>query len=113
MMDDEKESKLDAIRRKIAEHAKARADAEYLDEFKKSKLAMLMKEYEKSGFSAVSAQEREARADPKYIEILEGLREATEKAERQRWELRLLEMEFEKWRTLEVTRRKEKERYGA
>lgn len=112
-MSEEQESRLDTIRKDVAAYAKARADLVYLDEYRKSHLAILMKEYEAKGFSAVSAQEREGRADPRYIVTLQGLREATEIAEQKRWELKIVEMQFEKWRTQEATRRAEKSRYGA
>jgi hypothetical protein len=86
--------------------AKAKSEADYLNHFRKSKLAILMKKYEPS-FPTAAAQEREARADPEYIEILQGLRAATEACEKERWELKLVEMKFESWRTKEATKRAE------
>ena len=112
-MSEEQETRLDTIRKDVTAYAKAKADMVYLDEYKKSHLAILMKEYEAMGISAVNAQERESRADPRYITTLEGLREATEIAEQKRWELKIVEMQFEKWRTQEASRRAEKGRYGA
>ena len=112
-MNEEQESRLDNIRKDVAAYASARANMVYLDEYKKSHLAILMKEYEAQGFTSVAAQEREGRADKRYIATLEGLKEATEIAEQKRWELKIVEMQFEKWRTQEATRRAEKSRYGA
>ena len=53
--------------------AKAKADRVYLEEFRKSKKALLMKDALKQGIEAANAQEREAYADPEYIELLRGL----------------------------------------
>ncbi len=107
------EARLNAIRTKIAEYAKAAADRDHLDEFKKSKLAILMKKYEKAGFYTAAAQEREARADAEYLELLDGLRDATEQAELLRWELRVEEWKFEAWRTRQANQRAERKAYGA
>lgn len=88
-------------------YAKAKADMDYLGHFRKSKLAILMKQYATRGHETAAAQEREARADSEYIQVLEGLREATEICEKERWELNLVKMKFEAWRTAEATKRAE------
>jgi hypothetical protein len=94
----------------LSEQAKkcavAKAQMDYLEEFKKSKLAILMKRYEPQ-FPAANAQEREARADSEYIELLEGLKVARETYETERWDLKIAEMRFEAWRTKEATKRAE------
>ncbi len=107
------EARIHEIRQKVAEYAKATAEREYLDEFKKSQLAILMKKYEGLGISAVSGQEREARADPEYKTTLEGLKAAVENAERLRWELKILEMQFDAWRTRQANQRAERGKYDA
>jgi hypothetical protein len=97
-------SKLDSL---SAEYAEAQSTVEYLEEFKKSKLALLMKEAEIKGHNTAAAQEREARSSKEYLELLEGLRVATEQAIRAKWALKKFEMEFERWRTKESTKRAE------
>lgn len=91
-----------------AEYAKAEANRVYLAEFRKSKKAVLMKRAEaaNSELSGV-AQEREAYAHPEYLELLEGLKEATEQAVYLRWQLEAWKMRFESWRTKESTKRAE------
>lgn len=106
------ESRLHEIREKVEAYAKAYAEREYLDEFKKSKLAILMKKFEPS-FPTAAAQEREARAHPEYQELLSGLRAAVEESERLRWELKIAEMQFEAWRTRAANQRAERSRYSA
>lgn len=87
--------------------AKEKAKVAYLEEFKKSKLAILMKQAEAKGYSSAAAQEREARANPEYIELIDGLQEAVERSEYARWQLVTAQMGVEVWRSLESTRRAE------
>jgi hypothetical protein len=100
------------LRETVEKYAKAKADYEYLEDFKKSKIAILMKEAEKQGFSTAAAQEREARAHPDYLEVLEGLRVANYEAEKLKRELWLAELASEIWRTNESSRRAEMRGYG-
>lgn len=110
--DEQVEQRMTALRETSRKYAEAKGHYEYLEDFKKSKLAILMKDAEKAGFTTAAAQEREARAHAEYIEVLEGLREANVNAEKLRWELRLAEMGAEIWRTLESSRRAEMRGYG-
>ena len=71
---------VDFIYRTAPMYAQAKANRVYLEEFRKSKKALLMKG---SGESAIGAQEREAYAHADYLQLLEGLREAVEKEIRQ------------------------------
>lgn len=105
------EKRMQTLRETAARYAKAKADYEYLEDFKKSKLAMLMKEAEVNGHKTAASQEREARAHPDYLICLDGLRAANEQAEKLRWELRLAEMGAEIWRTMESSRRAEMRGY--
>lgn len=106
------EQRLHELRQKAAEFAKAEAERSYLDHYRKSKLAILMKAYE-IDHKTTTAQEREARADPEYIELLKGLRVATETAERLKWELKISQMGVDIWRTKQANNRKEREGYNA
>lgn len=110
----------DAIERRLAElrdiaekFSKAYAQKEYIEEFKKSKLAMLMKDAEIKGFTTSAAQEREARAHPQYLELLAGLKDATEQSESLRWQLKIAEIGAEVWRTKQANVRAERKAYGA
>lgn len=113
-MDDETiERRLSELRETAKKYAKAFAQREHLDEFKKSKLAMLMKKAERDGFTTAAAQEREARAHDDYLELLDGLKEATETSEALRWELKIAEIGAEVWRTQQASKRAERRGYGA
>jgi hypothetical protein len=101
------ERRLQELRDTADRYAKALAQCEYLDEFKKSKLALLMKDAEVLGFATAAAQEREARAHPDYKGLLEGLRDAREAAESLRWKLKIAEIGADIWRTQQSNRRAE------
>lgn len=94
-------------------HSKAKAKRIYLEEFKKSKMAILMKDAEMSGAKTSAAQERDAYANQDYQEFLKGLAVAVQEEERLRYEMKSLEMEMEVWRTLRADERMERKVYGA
>ena len=89
------------------EYAQAQAEAEYISEFRKSQKALLMKDAEVAGVKTAAIQEREAYAHPEYLELLQGLRAATEQALSCKWRLEIAKMRFEAWRTQNATRRAE------
>jgi hypothetical protein len=82
--------------------ASARADRIYLEEFRKSLKAKLMKEHPEL---PVSAQEREAYADPRYQQHLEGIQAAVHNDELMRWMKEKKLAEVEAWRTASSNRR--------
>jgi hypothetical protein len=98
---------LDFIRDNAPAYAEAKAHRIYLEEFRKTKKALCMKSSEALGTTAISAQEREAYADPEYQQLLEGLREAVAKEEKLRWLIVAAQARIEVWRTLEANRRTE------
>lgn len=84
------------------EYAKAKAHRVYLEEFRKSKKSILMRE---SGLSAVAAQEVAAYAHPEYLELLAGLEAAVEAEESLRWALVAAQARVEVWRSQEASNR--------
>lgn len=84
--------------------AKAKAERIYLEEYRKSLKAILMK---RSLETAVNAQEREAYSDPEYLQLLLGLREAVEAEEKLRWDLIGAQARVEIWRTEQANFRAE------
>ncbi|WP_444897915.1 hypothetical protein [Microbulbifer sp. SSSA005] len=105
---DQQEKTFEELRQKTAQYAQAEAERVYLAEFRKSKKALLMKDAEraKPGLSA-AAQEREAYAHPEYVELLEGLRYATEVALKLRMGIKVTETKIEVWRTKQANVRAE------
>lgn len=95
---------VDFIRDNGKHYAKAKADRVYMEEYRKSLKAILMK---RSMETAVNAQEREAYSHPEYIQLLEGLREAVEQEEKLRWEMVAAQARVEVYRSQEATKRVE------
>jgi len=94
-----------AIRDKAQAYGNAKAQRVYLDEFRKAKKALLMKDALTMGFEAANAQEREAYADPEYHTLLKGLGTAIAQEETLRWEIEAARLDIEIWRTREATNR--------
>ena len=95
---------VDYIRDNGKFYAKAKADRIYMEEYRKSLKAILMK---RSMEAAVNAQEREAYSHPEYVQLLEGLREAVEAEEKLRWDMVAAQARVEVWRSQEATNRVE------
>ncbi len=98
---------LDFIRDHAPLYAKAKSQRVFLEEFRKSKKAMLMRQAELDGQKTSAGQEREAYADPEYVELLQGLQAAVEEEERLRWLIVGAQAKIECWRTIEANRRAE------
>lgn len=84
--------------------AKAKAERVYLEEYRKSLKAILMK---RTLETTVAAQEREAYSDPEYLQLLQGIKEATEIEEKLRWDLIGAQARVEIWRTEQANNRAE------
>jgi hypothetical protein len=84
--------------------AKARAERTYIEEYRKSLKAILMK---RSGEKVIAAQERDAYAHPEYTQLLDGLREAVEIEEKLRWDLIGAQARVEIFKVQEYTKRQE------
>jgi len=98
---------LDFIRDNAPAYAKAKSERIYLEEFRKSKKALLMRAAEIAGHKTGAAQEREAYAHDDYMALLEGLRAAVEQEEALRWLIVGAQAKIEAWRTIEANRRAE------
>jgi hypothetical protein len=112
-MSEKAEARLAELRQMSEEYAKAYAEKNYLEEMKKSKLAILMKRAETEGHKTSAAQDREARADKEYMDLLNGLKVATEISERLRWHLEVAKLGVAVWQTQQANERAERRGYGA
>lgn len=93
---------VDFIIKKAGEFAKAKARRVFLDEFRKSKKALLMAQ---SDAPAANAREQYAYAHPEYVELLQGLQAAVEVEEELRWQLEAARLRIETWRTEQANNR--------
>ena len=99
------EERAQFIRDNAGAYGNAKGRRTYLDEFRKSKKALLMKDALRKGVEAANAQEREAYADPEYRELLEGLACAIEEEETLKWKIEAARLDIEIWRTRQATAR--------
>jgi len=84
--------------------AKAKSERVYLEEYRKSLKAILMK---RSLEDTIGAQEREAYAHAEYQQLLQGLKAAVEIEEKLRWDLIAAQARVEIWRTEQANNRAE------
>lgn len=87
-------------------YAEAKAHRVYLEEYRKSQKAMLMKQAMTSGAAKTAvAAEIEAYSDPVYIEVLKGLEASVEAEEALRWGLVSAQARIDVWRSTEASNR--------
>ena len=86
-------------------YAKAKSERIYIEEFRKSKKALLMQEAQLRGVETMAAQERDAYANTEYQELLVGLKEALEVEEKLRWQLIAGQLKVDIWRTEQASNR--------
>lgn len=104
MRDTNPHKAIDYIIKHGASFAKAKAQRVYLEEYRKSKKALLMAQ---STADAANAREQWAYAHPDYIALLDGIREAVEVEEKLRWDLIAAQARVEVWRSEEASARAE------
>jgi hypothetical protein len=85
--------------------AVAKSQRIYLEEYRKTKKALLMKDALTKGFDSAAAQEREAYAHPEYQELLQGLAAAIEQEELLKWKLAAAQMKSDIWRSEQASER--------
>jgi hypothetical protein len=85
--------------------AVAKSQRIYLEEYRKTKKALLMKDAMTKGFDSAVSQEREAYAHPEYQELLQGLAAAIEQEETLLWKLRAAQMKSDIWRSEQASER--------
>ena len=106
------EEEKEAFFRKLADVSKAHAAAEaekcYLMEYRKSLKSLLMIQAEKDDPKLpATKQERYAYSHKDYVELLQGLKVAIEKAVRYRHQFTVMQMDFEAWRSTNARNRVE------
>ena len=98
------------------DHAKAKGQLSLLDHNRKILLSTLMKEKminsNTGKMDSVNAQEREARADQRYIDHIKALSIAVEKESELAWEKELIRINHDTWKTKMINQMKEYKNYG-
>lgn len=93
---------VDYILKHSREFAQAKAHRVYLEEYRKSLKAILMK---RSLEETIGGQEREAYAHPEYKALLMGLKESIEIEEKLKWELIAAQARVDVWRSTNANNR--------
>jgi len=101
------------LRDHAGEYAEAKAARVYLEQFRKSKKALLMIEAEKAGIKTGQERESYAYAHDEYILLLQGLQHAVEKEEKLKIMMDGCRMRIELYRTECANERAERKGYGA
>ena len=87
-------------------YAEAKAHRVYIEEYRKSLKAMLMKKAQAEGLAKTAAgAEIEAYSDSAYIELLQGLKAAVEKEEELRFALESARARIDCWRSEQANNR--------
>jgi len=93
---------IDYMIRHSAEYAQAKAQVTYLEEFRKSKKSML---FASAIGNTIADKDNFAYSHPEYLAVLDGLKEAVEKAETLRWMLVAAQARIDVFRTQEASNR--------
>ena len=93
---------VDYIIENAGKFAAAKANRVWIEEYRKSKKALLMKD---SKEKTNAAQERDAYAHPEYVALLDGLRVAIEFEETLKWEIVAAQARIDIWRSEQANNR--------
>ena len=102
------ESALDFLRDNAGKIGKARAERVYLEQFRKSKKAIL---FDQATEDTVTAKEQWALRHGDYLQVLYALRAAVEEDERLRFLSAAAEAKIEVWRTIQANVRAEQKAF--
>ena len=105
MQDIDPNAAVDFLLKNASLFAKAKAERVYLEEFRKSKKALLMQEAFCAGVDTMAGQERDAYARSEYRELLEGLKAAVEVEESLKWKMTAAQLRVDIWRTNQANNR--------
>ena len=116
MFDDILEQKMHKLRELGDKHAKYRKIRVYLQNYRKILLATLMKEKMLNSntgkMETAVAQDREARADPRYKNCIRRGAMAEDQELKYAWEKKMFEMKFDEWKTGMINQTIEAKKYG-
>lgn len=101
------------IRDKAKEKGEARGERVYLEEFRKSKKALLKIEARQRGIKSDCEAEDYAYSHDDYIALLTALQIATEREEKLRLQILAAELRIATWQTQRADERMERRAYNA
>lgn len=104
MRDTDPHKAVDYMIEHAEEYSKAKATRIHIEEFRKSKKALLMNQ---SAENSAVAREQFAYSHPEYIQLIEGLKHAVEVEEKLKWMIEAARMRVEIWRSEQANQRAE------
>ena len=107
--DDEIEKAVAYLRENARKAAQAKAERIYMEEYRKTVKAQVMRE---TPSDSLGAQEARAYCDSRYVDHLQTMREAIEKDEYNRWMMVAAQAKVEAWRTQQANLRAEGKAYS-
>tara|TARA_Y100000356_G_scaffold134882_1_gene145478 strand:+ start:1616 stop:1975 length:360 start_codon:yes stop_codon:yes gene_type:complete len=111
------ELKLEQLREIGKQHAEAKKNLVYLEHARKILLARLMKEYQLNSttgkLESAAAQEREARSDTRYEQHIKALSEAVQIEAELNWQKKIVDINFDTWKTKMINDGRERKKYGS
>lgn len=110
---DDIEKTLNYMRTHAREYAAAKGDRVYLEQYRKSKKALLMIDAEKLWIKTVSERESYAYSHDEYLQLLTALQIAVEKEEYLKIMIEGCRLKIELYRTEQANQRAERNAYGA
>ena len=106
--EEEVEKSVDYLRDHARKAAQAKAERIYMEEFRKTVKAQIMRE---TPSDSLGAQEARSYADNRYVQHLRAMREAIEADEYNRWMMIAAQAKIEAWRTQQANARAEGRAY--
>ena len=113
MSEQELEKKMEEIRQIGNDYASAKANLNYLEQYRKIRLAQMMKEKMSTCANmSVAKADLESRAEKEYDELCKNLKNAVEQESRLAWSKKMVELKFEFWKTNQISAMSERKKYG-
>tara|TARA_E500000318_G_scaffold53318_1_gene49649 strand:+ start:189 stop:530 length:342 start_codon:yes stop_codon:yes gene_type:complete len=113
MSEQELEKRMHEIRKIGESYAEAKANLNYLEHYRKIRLAQMMKQKmsETSNMSVAKA-DLESRAEEEYVKLCQDLKDAVQQESKLAWEKKMVELKFEFWKTNQISAMSERKKYG-
>jgi hypothetical protein len=112
MSEQSKEKQMHDLRAIGLNHAKAKRQLSILEHGRQILLSELMKKHMLLGSTTAVAQDREARSDIVYKNHIEALGIAIEEELKWSWEKKIVDINFERWKTNMISQTIERKHYG-
>lgn len=113
MSEQELEKRMEEIRQIGDKYATAKANLNYLEHYRKIRLAQMMKQkLSDCNNMSVAKADLESRAEEEYIKLCQDLKNAVEQESKLAWSKKMVELKFEFWKTQKISDMSERKKYG-